>query len=895
MERTAHQSMAIASALMSMLLLLAGCSGGGGGGGGSIPLPPGATETITESLTVRLADGSGNSVSTLTQGQSVHAEASVIETRTVSQEGRPDQVTRLPARGLVVSFATDGAALTPATGTALTDEAGIARLLVTAGGDAGAYVLTASVDANGGAEDEVAYEIATTFAPTLTLTLRDASGAATQRILAGTQGRIDVLAKRVEVDVDGEPTGNLIPAANNLITVGSDGGTFDPPNGTVLTDENGLASVPFQAALAVGGYELTASATIAGQEASNLFAYEVTAPDVRIGAGNPFVEGVVAVDQPQIGAGGQTAVRVRLVNADDSAYDVPLSVTFTSACAAAGNATVTSPVISSLGTAIATYVAGAFCTGNDTITASVLFPGQSLPASAQGTVQVAPPTAGSVQFLEADRSAIALRGRGTQTLPEVAHMTFLVLGGSGVPVPNEPVAFALSTTAGGLELSATQAVSDSSGQVHVQVQSGAVPTVFRVIASLPGTAVHTQSQQFTVSTGTPDQAGFSISASTLNPEAWNLDGVVETIQVRTSDIFRNPVPDGTIIQFRAEGGSVQPSCQTQNGGCSVEWTSQNPRPNDGRVTILATTSGDESFVDRDGDGVFSAGDSFTDLSEAFQDNNENGHFDSGEPWIDANGNGMHDGANGRYDGLLCDPGSGQCGSSGGIDVRARIVLVMATSAVSIRFVPTAVVVGVNGATQVRVEASDAHGNLPPAGTSISLETTVGELVGESSFTIGNSNARGPFAAIVTLEGEDAPTTGLLTATAQSPSGTTSYGYANVEVTDIAPTGAATGKVTRLAVSPATVRMGPGDARTMPISVWAMDAQDRAIGGVSAIVRCASSESGIATVMTPSVVTSASAGRPPIAQIHFAPSAPGMLHCEVASAGRVATINAEISP
>ena len=69
------------------------------------------------------------------------------------------------------------------------------------------------------------------------------------------------------------------------------------------------------------------------------------------------------------------------------------------------------------------------------------------------------------------------------------------------------------------------------------------------------------------------------------------------VQVLAADHFNNPVPNGTAISFTTEGGAIDGSCLTDDGGCSVTWRSQRPRLPDGRFTILATAIGNESFLD----------------------------------------------------------------------------------------------------------------------------------------------------------------------------------------------------------------------------------------------------------------------------------------------------------
>ena len=91
---------------------------------------------------------------------------------------------------------------------------------------------------------------------------------------------------------------------------------------------------------------------------------------------------------------------------------------------------------------------------------------------------------------------------------------------------------------------------------------GNVATTVRVTATVVGLSIGTQSDQLTVTTGIPDQDSTSLSIETLNPEAWNRDGIVDTVTIRLSDRFNNPVPNGTAVTFTTEGGQIVSQCLT---------------------------------------------------------------------------------------------------------------------------------------------------------------------------------------------------------------------------------------------------------------------------------------------------------------------------------------------
>ena len=57
--------------------------------------------------------------------------------------------------------------------------------------------------------------------------------------------------------------------------------------------------------------------------------------------------------------------------------------------------------------------------------------------------------------------------------------------------------------------------------------------------------------------GLPSQLNFSVSQATINIEGYKIQGTPNTYTVIASDRLGNPVPDGTAINFIAEGGQIQ--------------------------------------------------------------------------------------------------------------------------------------------------------------------------------------------------------------------------------------------------------------------------------------------------------------------------------------------------
>lgn len=474
---------------------------------------------------------------------------------------------------------------------------------------------------------------------------------------------------------------------------------------------------------------------------------------IRIGNGTGagFVNGALNIGTATLSAGGSTAVIANIVDANGNLVTTSTTVTFTSNCVAAATATFSSSsVTTTTGTASSTYTA-AGCTGADTITAATT--SQGSPIAATGTVTVAAPSLGTIQYTSVTETVIALAGTGnTLGIPENSVITFTVLDSAGAPLAGRTVNFTLNTSVGGVSLAAASDVSDASGIVQATVQSGSVATSVRVTATVAGSALSTQSNAIVIRTGLPDQDSMSLSAVTLNPRTWNQDGVTVAITARVSDRYNNPIQDGTTILFTTELGSIAGSCASANntGACSVNWTSSNPRgtqANAGRTTIIATVLGEESFTDTNGNGVFDTGDTqTTDMAEAFLDIDEDGLYDAGETLYDLNVNGIADPADGMFNGVNC---TFNCGIQNTITVRDDLVLVMAEDTAA---TPT---VSLNGAAFGAMPASitlspaidtytfrivgAVNGQVLPVGTTINFTSTNGRVLGGASHTVVNTS------------------------------------------------------------------------------------------------------------------------------------------------------------
>ncbi|MEP7243102.1 MAG: hypothetical protein ABI885_05385 [Gammaproteobacteria bacterium] len=473
-------------------------------------------------------------------------------------------------------------------------------------------------------------------------------------------------------------------------------------------------------------------------------------------AGTTFNAGSMGISSATLAAGGATSLQVAIQKADGTLYTDSVSVTFNSSCAAQGRATIQSPVITTSGIASTTYAAQG-CSGDDVITATATISGKQLTST--GTVKVASAAIGSIEFVSATPTNVGLQGTGGAGRQETSTVVFRVVDSSGGARADADVTFSLDSTVGGISLTPTSARSDANGRVQTIVNAGTVATTATVTARIASPAISTQSSQLTITTGIPDADSFSVAVACHNVEAWEYEGVVVPVTARLSDRFNNPPPDGTAVTFRAEGGSIVGQCPggtvataKEGGVCGTNWRSSAPRPADGRVTILATTTGEESFTDVSTDGLFTSLDGFRlvdepgklaqDLGEPYLDENENGQYDVNEPFFDffnqGGDAGVRNGPDGKFNGLLCQDAARCDPAKKSAGIGASNVIIMSGSApdaveasllADSSHTPIATIdVPSSTATTVSFFVHDQNGNPMPSGTTVSGAATGGRTV-----------------------------------------------------------------------------------------------------------------------------------------------------------------------
>ncbi len=317
-------------------------------------------------------------------------------------------------------------------------------------------------------------------------------------------------------------------------------------------------------------------------------------------------------------------------------------------------------------------------------------------------------------------------------------------------------------------------VSTVGGKATITLQSGDVAGNITLFATVVGKSLSTAAPTISVGGGVPTDKSFTVAASKLNLPGYNYSNRISTLSVYLADRFGNAnVLTGTAVNFYTNAGATVSSTGTLDaqGKTSVDWRTQNPtppagtymsateqavvtamntkygtpttiNPHDGSASILVTVVGEEDFYDLNGNGLYDAGEPFTDtLPEPFIDSNGNGVWDDGitdlwEQYIDVNGNGAYDGTpNAAWDSSkvlyrqinLLYTGSPKY---------VRLKLAGANGAL-----PStgAFAIANNTIENFTLLVADRNLNILTAGTTVTVSISSGTLAGTSTVTVGDTN------------------------------------------------------------------------------------------------------------------------------------------------------------
>jgi len=443
-----------------------------------------------------------------------------------------------------------------------------------------------------------------------TIQLIDRNGNLTQAIAA--EG---VIAKVKVTDQSGKGISGA------LVTFTVTGGVvLGSSNGAVLTNTNGEASISVKPENinTNGAYQISAVADFDGVQAST------QALNFSLQATNIILVDLTAAST-QLESGGSTNITLKTQDANTKINQNNVNVEFTATCGKFEPATVVS---SNQGNVTTSYKAigidGKLCTGAQKISAK----GLNIP-EVRIDVSIKALQANSLVYTSS-KVNLGIRKSGSASSGQIEFTLYA----NGVPVADQDVLIEkvqapedLSFVTFGNQNNKT-IKSDSNGKVIVNLYPGDKPGPVEIRATLVSDKnVSTVSKNVSVSIGRVTQDGLSLSVS-KNSLQNVIDGDTATITARMVDRTRNPVPDGTVISFVSEGGKVEPNCSTVQGECSVTLTTQEPRPLNNRVTVLAYVEGDKTFTDLDGDNLYTKGvdQLLSNIGSFFRDDNEDNQY-----------------------------------------------------------------------------------------------------------------------------------------------------------------------------------------------------------------------------------------------------------------------------
>lgn len=515
------------------------------------------------------------------------------------------------------------AVLAPSSGSGVTDASGsfsVSLIAADSTAEGGATITATAVNQTNVSPVNVSFQVVPTappaVAPVVTLVLTDPSSGASRNTLTLST---PLNATATLLDASNRPVANsLIQFSLTTAGGGSPVAVFSPASGTGITDANGKFSVTLLAAglTTQGAGTVKATAVNETNAPSSSAAFQVGATSITLGNVNRTPSSIEPLQTSTI-----------TVQVSGVPTSVPVTVRFTSSCAASGLSSLPASVVTVNGVATAVYTDKG-CSGTDVVTVSA---DGAISVQTSITILQAPPVA--IQFVSATPEVISVAGTGGQPSSVVV---FKVVNAAQQAVANLPVTLSLSTSVGGVTLDGqTGAVTKQTAQdgtVRVSVVAGTQPGPVRVLATAAG-GLSTLSSVLTIQTGLPAQGRFSLSFQTFNIEGWNVDGTSTSVTIRAADRIGNPVPDGTTVNFRSSGAAIEPSCKTTSGACSVNFRSQASRPASGRVAVMAWAVGEESFLDANGNNRYDPGESFGDLGDAFVDANLDGAYQPTEEFI----------------------------------------------------------------------------------------------------------------------------------------------------------------------------------------------------------------------------------------------------------------------
>lgn len=512
----------------------------------------------------------------------------------------------------------------------------------------------------------------TTAIPTLEIALVDAakSPVSNNTILRGAS----FFVRATLLDASG------LPLPNVLVKFTADAATASLTSPSTLTDNSGVAEIAIQSASlkAVAG-SVTATATIGTQVISSSIDIQTKSAVITLETLSfPTLSSPISL------ATNKTAEILVTVSVDGNpAPSALINANFVTTC---GQFSSTTVATNSSGEIRTNYTAGSNC-GAATITATLAeVAGQSKSIS----LAIVKATSSAITFVGATKQTMV-----TSRIPgalSYSTLTFKLVDSANNPIAyqnisatlaNESILAGIRFDGGGTTLTTS---TDGTGLASVVVKAGAVPGPVTVRVTDAGNpSVVGVSTGVSVSGSKAAQNHLSLASDKTSLEAFSTNGATANLTFIASDRFGNPVPAGTTVNFATNSGVIVgfsgATCNLDGySQCSVTYRSINgdSRPTNGHVFVIAWMTGEEAFVDSNGDGIWQSPEVFLPLGVPFLDNDWNGARSATEQTV---GNGPAPGTNvcptSAYPSVAntCDTSKWR----DDVTVRSYVYLVMATA------------------------------------------------------------------------------------------------------------------------------------------------------------------------------------------------------------------------
>ena len=414
------------------------------------------------------------------------------------------------------------------------------------------------------------------------------------------------------------------PAANAKVTFAIDAegiALSQTTSGATLTDSNGMARIFLKptAPQVSGAYTITANASNDSNTAIANVNFLVQATTVSLSTLN--------VTNAQLVAGGQTALSMI---ASDTAGN-PISGILVNLNANCGQLPIQ---VTSNENGVVEFVYKAINTDNTLCSGNVRISANSGSSTQTANLTIQAPEATSIVYTS-NNLTLGIQNSGSSATGEAEFTIY----SNKTPLANAEVILSLEKSPLGLSFvqlgnRADQTLrTDANGRVSVNIYPGSTPGPVEIKATLASDSrINALSKGISIASSRVTQDGLSLSFGT-NALDWSLDGDETPVTARLVDRNGNKVPDGTVVNFTAEGGKVFPSsCTTSEGTCEVTFSTQNPRPGDGRVSLLAVVEGEKAYIDQNENNAWDKGIDILvhNIGDTFRDDNENGTFEIGE-------------------------------------------------------------------------------------------------------------------------------------------------------------------------------------------------------------------------------------------------------------------------